>query len=111
MDVQILTLSAEHLQKLRDAGAASVHAAVVHGVFSDPAMQRIADSPIEQMIFTDTIPLDPKHLENNPAASKLVVLPIAPLLAEAIRNLHNGASLSQLFDAQSWHASEKDEGE
>jgi len=75
-------------------GAKKVYAAATHAVLSGPAISRIASSELEQVLLTDTIPLrdDCKGL------AKLHVLSVAPLLAEAIRRIHNYDSVSSLFD-------------
>jgi ribose-phosphate pyrophosphokinase len=62
-------------------------------VLSGPAIERINNSVIEEVITTDTIPLDSK-LE---ACKKIKVLSIAPLLAEAIKRIHEETSVSSLF--------------
>ncbi len=69
------------------------YASAVHGVLSDPAIDRINKSPIKEFIVTDTIPMD----ENEKKCSKMRVLSVAPLLAEAVKRIHMGGSLSNLF--------------
>merc|ERR1719162_896801 len=76
------------------AGAREVHAAITHGVLSNPALSRITNSPIDQFIVTDTIPMT----ENKKLCPKLTVLKTAPLIAQAIRRVHEGKSVSYLFD-------------
>jgi ribose-phosphate pyrophosphokinase len=76
-----------------DHGATKVYAAATHGVFSGPAIQRINDSRIEQVIVTDTIPLS----ESARGSSKITQLSIAHLLAEAIYRIHHYDSVSSLF--------------
>jgi ribose-phosphate pyrophosphokinase len=78
---------------LREHGARRVFAASTHAVLSGPAIDRINESVIEEVIVTNTIPLDSK-MER---CSKLVVLSIAPLLAEAIKRIHEESSISSLF--------------
>ena len=80
---------------LKESGAKSVHAAVVHGVLSDPALDRLAESCLDQLIVTDTIPMS--ITLSDPRAGKLKVLPIAPMLAGAIQFVHRGLSLAALF--------------
>lgn len=75
-------------------GASEVHACISHPVLSGPAIQRLNDAPFGQVWVTDTIPLAGK-LE---ACSKLKVVSIAGLLAKSIRNIHDGASVSALFN-------------
>eukprot|EP00933_Yihiella_yeosuensis_P004633 TRINITY_DN109007_c0_g1_i1.p1 TRINITY_DN109007_c0_g1~~TRINITY_DN109007_c0_g1_i1.p1 ORF type:complete len:419 (+),score=60.21 TRINITY_DN109007_c0_g1_i1:155-1411(+) len=81
-------------EKLKARGASAVLGAVVHGVFSDPACEHIMKSQIELLLVTDTIPLDDKLAR----CSKLRVVSIAPLLANAILRIHLSQSLSALFE-------------
>jgi ribose-phosphate pyrophosphokinase len=78
---------------LKEAGAARVLACAVHGVFSGKAIDKIQDSPLDQLIVTDSIPLRPEAK----ACSKIVVLSVARLLGQAIRNIHEETSVSSLF--------------
>lgn len=80
-------------QALKENGARRVYALCSHAVLSGPAINRINDSVIEEVITTDTIPLDSK-LE---ACKKIRILSIAPLLAEAIKRIHEETSVSSLF--------------
>jgi len=78
---------------LKEKGARKVFAACTHAVLSGPAIERINGSVIGELIVTDTIPLDSKKEK----CKKLTVLSIAPLLAEAIRRIHEESSISSLF--------------
>ena len=78
---------------LVDHGAKSVFAVATHPVLSGPAHQRIAESVFDKVIVTDSIPNDAKGV----ASSKIHVLSVAPLLAEAIRSIHFNDSISRLF--------------
>lgn len=78
---------------LADAGATKVYACCTHPVLSGPAIERIINSPIEQLIVTNTIPLTDKAT----ACRKITQLSIAPLLGEAIRRIHEEDSVSSLF--------------
>lgn len=80
-------------QALKDNGAASVLAAATHPVLSGPAVERIADSPLEEVIVTDTIPLSAEAK----ATKKFRVLSVAPLLGETIKRIHHSDSVSSLF--------------
>ena len=84
----------EAATELVSRGARSVIAAVTHGVFAAGAMSAIDASPIERLIVTDTIETQPE-----PFGPKVHVVSIAPLLAEAIRRIHERESISSLFDA------------
>ena len=78
---------------LKEHGARSVHACATHGVLSGPAIERINDSPIQEVLITDTIPLGDKE----GMTAKVKVLSVAELLAEAIRRIHEDESVSSLF--------------
>jgi ribose-phosphate pyrophosphokinase len=81
------------VEALKAKGAERVLAAGVHGILSGPALQRIADSPLESVLITNTTPVDAK-LARLP---KLHPLSVAPLLGEAIRRIHENSSVSSLF--------------
>jgi ribose-phosphate pyrophosphokinase len=78
-------------QSIKDQGAAKVIAAATHGVLSRDAVDRIDRSPIEELILTDTIPV------NASKSAKIKVVSVAALLAEAIKRNHMGESISELF--------------
>ncbi len=76
---------------LINRGAKRVLACATHGVLSGPAVERLTNSPIEQIIITNTIPIGDKYF------NKLKVVSIAPLLSEAIKRIHEEESVSSLF--------------
>lgn len=76
---------------LKEKGAKSVTAAFTHAVLAGEAMDRLNASVIEELVCTDTIPLGDK------VSSKLKVLGTAQLFAKAIRRIHDGESISELF--------------
>jgi ribose-phosphate pyrophosphokinase len=78
---------------LMDNGAKSVVACATHGVLSGPAIERIAASPLREVVVTDTIPLS----DAARACGKIKQVTIARLLAEAIKRIHSGESVSSLF--------------
>ena len=78
---------------LKENGAASIFACATHGVLSGPAIERINNSDIEEILLTDTIPLGEKAEQTK----RVRVLTVAPLLAEAIRRIHEDESVSSLF--------------
>ncbi|RDD46811.1 Ribose-phosphate pyrophosphokinase 1 [Trichoplax sp. H2] len=80
-------------EKLIEAGAAQIYAIMTHGVLSGPALQRLENSPIESVVVTNTIPQEDKMK----SCSKISVIDISAILAEAIRRTHNGESVSYLF--------------
>ena len=76
-----------------EQGARAVYAAITHPVLSGPATKRIAESPITEMIVTDTVPLG--HHAGD--VGKIHVVSVARLLGEAIRRISNEQSVSSLF--------------
>jgi len=79
--------------KIKQKGAIKVFAAASHGILSGMAKQRILDSCIEELVITDSIPLSKK----DESMKKIVVLSIAPILAEAILRISDNKSISVLF--------------
>ncbi|HEY4589768.1 MAG TPA: ribose-phosphate pyrophosphokinase, partial [Thermoanaerobaculia bacterium] len=81
------------VEALKAKGANRVLAAGVHGILSGPAIKRIASSPLEMVLITNTTPVDDKLAK----LPKLRPLSVAPLLGEAIRRIHENSSVSSLF--------------
>ena len=81
------------VEALKAKGAKRVLAAGVHGVLSGPALERIADSPIESVLITNTTPLEKKLARSR----KLRPLSVSAILGEAIRRIHENSSVSSLF--------------
>jgi ribose-phosphate pyrophosphokinase len=81
-------------QAARKAGAKKVLALVTHGLFMPGATQVIADPAIDRFVVTDSVP--PFRLDAS-ARSKIDILPVAPLMAETIRRLHEGRALTDLL--------------
>jgi ribose-phosphate pyrophosphokinase len=82
-------------EALFDAGAADVVVAATHAVLSGPAVDRLKNSRISEVIVTDTLPIAEDQMFD-----KLTVLSIAPLLARAIREVFDDGSVTSLFDGQ-----------
>ena len=82
----------EGAKALKKLGAKKILAACSHAVLSDPAVERINNSVIEQLIITDTIPLPPEK-----QSDKIVVLSMAPSLGDVILHIQARRSVSQLF--------------
>lgn len=78
---------------LKNHGAKTILACASHGVLSGPAIERINSSEIETVLITDSVPLGDKVTQT----SKIKVLTVAELLAEAIRRIHEDESVSSLF--------------
>ena len=78
---------------LLSEGAKEVYSCASHPVLSGPAIERLAASPVKEVIVTNTVPLpDSKKLD------KITVLPLAPLLGEAIHRVHTGLSVGAMYD-------------
>jgi len=83
----------EAVRALKQAGAKVVYAAVTHAVLSGDAYERLTQSPLQELMVTDTIPLAQERRHK-----KITVLSVAPLFGEAIRRIHYEQSISSLFD-------------
>jgi ribose-phosphate pyrophosphokinase len=80
---------------LRDNGAVKIYALITHGILSGDAVERIQKSYLDEVIVSNTVPQD-EHVKR---CSKIKVFNVAPVFGEAIRRIHNGESVSMLFDA------------
>lgn len=80
-------------EAIRKAGAKRIFAASTHGVLSGSAINRLNESVIDEVILTNTYPLNDK----SNTCKRITILSVAPLLGEAIRNTHNETSVSSLF--------------
>jgi ribose-phosphate pyrophosphokinase len=88
-----ITMAAE---AVKDAGASDVVAAVTHGVLSGPAVDRLKNSPISEVVLTNTLPIPAERQIDG-----MTVLSIAPLIARAIREVFEEGSVTSLFDGAS----------
>jgi ribose-phosphate pyrophosphokinase len=79
---------------LIDKGATEVSAYISHGVLSGPAVQRVTDGPLKELVITDSIE-QPDEVLN---CAKIRTVSVAPLIGEAIRRIANEESVSKLFD-------------
>ncbi|RJX25165.1 MAG: ribose-phosphate pyrophosphokinase [Acholeplasma sp.] len=80
-------------EALIEAGATKVYACATHAVFSGPAIERIDNSPICEIVVTDTIALDPTK-----SSPKITQLSIGPLLGQSILHIVKDEPISQIFD-------------
>lgn len=78
---------------LIERGAREIHACCTHPIFSGPAIERIAACAVKEVVVTDTVPVP-----ENKRIDKITVLPIAPLLGEAISRIHTGKSVGAMFE-------------
>ena len=77
---------------LKDLGAKSVRACATHAVLSGPAIQRIQDSAIEELVLLNTMPIPEEKM-----IDKIKVLSVGPMFAESLVRIHNNESISKLF--------------
>ncbi len=85
----------EIVRALEREGVTEMYACATHGVLSDPAIERIRESSLREVVITDSVPL--------PASKripKLTVLSVAPLIGEAIKRIHRGESVGALFSSE-----------
>jgi ribose-phosphate pyrophosphokinase len=82
----------ETAKALQREGVVEMYGSATHGVLSDPAIDRIRDSVLREVVITDTIPLAPSR-----RLDKIKVLSVAPLIGEAITRIHRGDSVGALF--------------
>ena len=81
------------VEALRNAGAREVYACATHGVLSGPAVERVHNSSLDEIVVTNTVPLNPAARQ----CGKIQVLSVAKLLARAIESIHDETSVSVLF--------------
>ena len=82
-------------QVLKDSGAARVTVAATHGLFSGPALERLAGEPIDEIIVTNTVPLDAAR---KVLGNKLQIVSCAPIVGRALSEIATGGSVSRLFN-------------
>jgi ribose-phosphate pyrophosphokinase len=80
-------------RQLKDAGAADVVIVATHGILSGPAIDRLKNAPITEIVLTNTLPISPEKQIDG-----MTVLSIAPLIARAIREVFEDGSVTSLFD-------------
>jgi ribose-phosphate pyrophosphokinase len=81
---------------VKERGARDVYVVCVHPIFSEKAVEQLAELPIKTIITTDTVPIPEGKREK--IADKLQVLSVAPLLGEVIRRAHEGRSVGEMFN-------------
>jgi ribose-phosphate pyrophosphokinase len=85
----------EIVRALEREGVTEIHACATHGVLSDPAVERLRDSSLREIVLTDSIPLPPAK-----RIPKITTLSVAPLIGEAIKRIHRGESVGALFSSE-----------
>lgn len=85
----------ETVRALEREGVSEIYACATHGVLSDPAVDRIRDSALREVVVTDSIPLPPEK-----RLPTITTLSVAPLIGEAIKRIHRGESVGALFSSE-----------
>jgi ribose-phosphate pyrophosphokinase len=85
----------EIVRALEREGVEEIYACATHGILSDPAVDRIRDSSVIEVVLTDTVPLPPAK-----RISKIKTIGIAGLIGEAIKRIHRGESVGALFSSE-----------
>ena len=80
-------------QMVVEKGASEIYAYATHGILSGDAVARLETAPIKEIVLTDTIPIPPAK-----RGSKVRLLSVAPIVAEAIKRIHDDSSVSTIFD-------------
>lgn len=87
---------AKAAKMLHENGATHIYALVTHALLTGDAMERIESSYLDKVIVSDSVP----QRDHVRLCSKITTYSIAPIFAEAIRRIHNGESVSMLFDPE-----------
>ncbi len=85
----------ETVRALEREGVNEIYACATHGVLSDPAVERIANSSLREVVITDSVPVPASKL-----LPQMRVLTVAPLIGEAIKRIHRGESVGALFSSE-----------
>ena len=93
-DDEILTGGSliELIKALKEKGANQIYAGITHGILAEPAVERIEESLVEELVITNTVPVSPEKIKG-----KIKVLSVAELFSEAIKRIHQSESVSSLF--------------
>ena len=81
------------VEAAKRAGAKEIYAGATHGILVGPAIERIKKSPIKELVVTSTVPIEDEKM-----IDKIKIVSIEPLFAEAIKRLHEGTPLGDLFE-------------
>ena len=80
-------------QALKNGGAKDIYACSTHAILSGPAVKRITESIVKEVVVTDSVPIPPRK-----RIAKIKIISIAPLLGEAIKRIHTGQSVGAMFE-------------
>jgi ribose-phosphate pyrophosphokinase len=85
----------EIVRALEREGVTEIYACTTHGVLSDPAVDRLRESTLREVVLTDTVPLPPAK-----RIAQITTISVAPLIGEAIKRIHRGESVGALFSSE-----------
>lgn len=85
----------ESVELLKSKGAKDISIAITHGVLCGPAIERLSNMPIKELVVTDSV-----WIPNEKRIDKVQILSVASLLGEAIKRIHSGKSISLLFESE-----------
>jgi len=92
-EIDTASTMAQAMDFLKSENAQDIYACATHAVLSSPAVQRLQEAPVKEVVATNTVALPPQK-----RFDKLTILSVAPLLAEVIRRIHLGISVGELFN-------------
>ena len=84
-------------EALKNSGAKAIYVAATHGIFSEPATQRLHDAPIDKILVTDTFPVAAMKAE---LGKKLKIVRVAPMISQALIAIIQNGSVSEIFADQ-----------
>jgi ribose-phosphate pyrophosphokinase len=92
-EVDTASSVSEAVNIVKEHGAEDIYLSFTHPTFSPPALERLRELPIKEIVTTNTVPISPEKMLPN-----IIILSVAPLLGEVVRRIHKGISVGELFN-------------
>jgi ribose-phosphate pyrophosphokinase len=92
-EVDTASSVSEAVNIIKEHGAEDIYLSFTHPTFSPPALERLRELPIKEIVTTNTVPISPEKMLPN-----IIILSVAPLLGEVVRRIHKGISVGELFN-------------
>jgi len=92
-EVDTASSVSEAVNIVKEHGAEDIYLSFTHPTFSPPALERLRELPIKEIVTTNTVPISPEKMLPN-----MTILSVAPLLGEVVRRIHKGISVGELFN-------------
>jgi ribose-phosphate pyrophosphokinase len=92
-EVDTASSVSEAVNIVKEHGAEDIYLSFTHPTFSPPALERLRELPIKEIVTTNTVPIPPEKMLPN-----MTILSVAPLLGEVVRRIHKGISVGELFN-------------